>query len=134
MSFKSAVISEIKDDAGVTALISSRVHPARTLDTTTPYVSVEITQSEPLTHMAGADGLIDTRFDVDIYGDTALIVQQVADAVDSAINAFTGDLGSENLRTRFIKQTDAIDDFIAPADASQTGLHHRRVVYQAYHF
>ncbi len=133
MSFKSAVISELDNHSGLTGLVATRVNPGRVLDGELPYVTVVITQDAPQTHFGGDTGLNQVRFHVNCYGESALQAQNVADQVDAALNAFTGQLGTENLNTRFIKQVDASDDFLTPDEGSQQGKHRRRIVYEAFH-
>jgi len=79
-------------DAGVSALVGTRVHwlrlPAQVHGR--PYLNLQVVGDVPGYHMAGPSGLVSTRVQADSWGETALAAKQVDRAVKAALSGWSG--------------------------------------------
>lgn len=87
-----AIQDILTDDPAVAALIGNRVYPViLPQKPVIPAVTYSEISSIGDMHMRGPSGLMQSRFQFSVWGSTTSSVSQVASAVKSALNGFSGD-------------------------------------------
>ena len=86
-----AVISLLLDDAGVAALVSTRVYPgSRVQGSALPAVVINRVSGAPVYTDDGESGLSQARLQVDCWGTTYSSAKGVARAVKAVLSAYNG--------------------------------------------
>ncbi len=86
MSAESTLYSLLSGNAGVTALVASRIYPDLVPEEKTPpYIGYEQTGSEPVTDIAGTILARIPRFTIACWATTRIGAEAIADAVSSAL-------------------------------------------------
>ena len=134
MSLKTALYSYLTGISAITTLVSTRIYPDVAPETATrPYIIYQYVSSEHVRHMTAASDFASRRVQFDVYGDSALSVENVFDALRDALESKRGNIGTENLSVLSSGIDSERDDFVDPADASQIGKHRRSIDYIIWH-
>lgn len=98
MSVGKAIYNILSNDAGVTALVSTRVYPDTVpQEASFPYVAYTIVSTSPLNYKDGASPLDEVSVQVDMYSRSYATTQDIAAAVRSALDRYTGLNSSINI-------------------------------------
>ncbi len=103
MSMMTALIQHLLGNAGVSALVSTRVYPERLPDSTTetpntmPLVTCELVD-EPLVTTHGGQTLFKAQVQVDAWGGSYKSSQDTANAVFAALQGYVGWMGDQTVQ------------------------------------
>lgn len=115
-----AIFSRLTADAGVSALIASRVYPHRTrFEPTYPLVIYEVTGDEPVYTFGGAHGLREANMYFQCIASKYRDSKAIAAAIEASLSGFSGVLGShfvhailiDSVRDAKIQKTEDADSF-----------------------
>lgn len=87
----------LKNTAGITALVSTRIFPNKLPQTTTlPAITFQrISTPRVHTHdTSGAGGTAHPRIQIDVWGETYESCKDVTDAIRTALNGYKGTMGA----------------------------------------
>lgn len=122
MSMETALRARLKDDAGVSGLVGSRVDwNVRPQGTTAPCIVLTVVSDDRGQHMAGFHGYRPTRVQVDCYAATRAAAVQVRDAVLAAIVPQADKSGVSFLRA-------FVNTVMGRGDQTETGVIHREMI------
>jgi hypothetical protein len=134
MSLKAALYQYLSGVSGLSALVDNRIYPDVAPETAgLPYIVHRIISADHVRHMIAASGFVGRRVQFDVYGTTALSVDNVFDELSAALEAFRGEMGSDDLDILSSGIESERDDFIPPQDGSQVGKHRRSVDFNIWH-
>ena len=86
-----ALYSKLINDAGVSALISNRLYLGKLPQNPTyPCALYNRITTNRVQSMAGSTGLVEASFEVIAFADTQLAALQLADAIRSCLDSFSG--------------------------------------------
>lgn len=95
MSLSGALYEELVGDAGVSAIVGTRVYyEAADQDPTLPYIAYSQIGSEHVDHLTSPAGLARTVFQVDCFESNPHDADTLAAAVRSLLHHFSGTLGT----------------------------------------
>lgn len=123
-TIEQALYYEVVNDAGVSALISTRLYPAAEVpqDTTTPYMTYQRISGPRHRHQGGA-GLVEARYQFTCHDDTQREAAALATALRAVLEAYRGDMGESGstvtVRAAYVEND--VDGSSPPTDASQRG-------------
>lgn len=93
----------LASDAGVAALVSSRVYWGLAPQSVTgDFLALYVVSGNRDYHMGGASGLRETRVQVDCWASSYGAAKTIARAVESAISGFSGSQSGKAFRGAFI--------------------------------
>lgn len=132
MSWRSALVSELRNDSTVTGLVGSgnnaRIYRRRAIsagDVPLPYIIIERDNQTFTTHQTADTALSDVTTSVRCHAKNDTLCENLADAVRKCLHTKDGTLGTGShqidIRGRVIL-TDMRDDDIEPTDAGQHGI------------
>lgn len=110
ITIEEGLTAHLKANAGLTALISTRIYPAFIAQTSSlPCLTYQrISTPRVITHDAsGATGTAHPRFQFDAWAETNASAKAVIDALRAALNGYKGTMGTVNPVT---VQAGIIDD------------------------
>lgn len=96
-----------------------------------PYLIFQYISADHVRHTLAASGFVARRVQLDIYADTALETDQLAETLRLNLDAFRGNM--EGLEVMGAGLDSERDLFIDPQDASQVGKHRRSIDYIIWH-
>lgn len=102
ITIEEGLVYHLKNTAGVSALVSTRVYGNRIPQgATLPCLTVtRISTPRVITHdTSGSAGTAHPRFQIDAWGELNGTVKSIADAVRAALNGFKGTMGVTNTVT-----------------------------------
>lgn len=106
MTIESGLYRHLSADAGVSALVGTRIHKGiATQNQTRPYITLFPVSNPKLRSLTGPSGLANPRIQIDSWGDTYASAKSVAEAVRKALDGFRGLMGSVRVRGSIL-QTD----------------------------
>ena len=121
MSMKTSLITYLTADAGVSALVGSRVgfgHASHGDDL--PYVIAQQVSRDDKRHMAAATGKAIARFQFDCYAVLPDDAHAVGDALRTALHGFRGSMGDVFVSSCSLENE--IDGFDDPSGGEQDGI------------
>ena len=126
-----AVRSVLANDAGVSALVSTRVYPdiPPQQNATYPCAVVQLVVEESAVQMVGLAGMANSRIQVDCYAVTRLAAAALQDACRLALADYTGTSQSVVIRNTYPKTGFAV--YEPPNDSSDLGLYRHSRDYTA---
>jgi hypothetical protein len=114
--------SLITGSTAITALVSTRVHynlvPHSSIY---PRIWFRVTSDTEDRTMDGVGGMHEARADIECAGLTEDSAQNVADAVKTRLDGYTGSMGSSVARGIFLR--DKADEYERQANQSDEGVH-----------
>lgn len=118
-----AVRSVLANDAGVSALVSTRIYPDRVPQAapTYPLIVVQLVTEESVVNMTGISGLGQSRVQVDYYAKTRLEAATGQEAVRLALTHYNGT--SQSVVVRRILPSTGTAFYDDPQDKSDLGLY-----------
>ena len=120
-----ALAYQLQNDAGVSALVGTRIYPAGTTpsNAASPYMTYGKTLTDPVRHQQGASNLTMTIVSINCWGMTPQSAVAVADAVYAALDEFAGDMGdpAAPLPVRLILIDQQSNDTTPPIDNTESG-------------
>jgi hypothetical protein len=97
------LFTRLTADAGVSALVASRVYPHKTRFTPTyPHIVYEVTSDDDEYSMAGEIGLPEANIVYRCIAETYREARALAAAVKTSLSGFSGTLGSHRVRAIFV--------------------------------
>lgn len=123
-----ALYSRLSGFAGLTALVGTRIYPNRAVqDAARPYVVFRRVTSRRHSSFGADDGVVEARFQVDVFDEDHASAQAVREQVRQALQRWSGTEASTVVQdTYFEGETDLYED--------DRDLHHLaddyRVVYE----
>lgn len=122
MSMETALRSRLKDDAGVSAIVGSRVDwSVRPQGTSSPCVVMRVVADERSQHFAGFNDYRPTRVQIDCYAATRAVAVSLRDAVIAAVVPEATKSGVNFLRA-------FINTVLDRGDQTETGFIHRELI------
>lgn len=109
---EAATYTVLSGDAGVSALVASRIYPVRApQDATFPYVTFQlVSEADRLQSLAHAiSGLVAKRMQVDCFSETYAECKSLADAVRLALDRYNGTSGGDTIQGSHLESQ--FDDF-----------------------
>lgn len=99
-----ALVDLLLANAGVAAALERRVWWARAPQGTParPYCVLRVISDPPDYHMGGASGLVRSRVQADVYGETFEQARTARRALTAAISGYRGPAGARNFQGAFI--------------------------------
>lgn len=96
-TIEEALFAHLTANAGVTALVSTRVYPVQMpQNPTLPAIVYNRISGERVQHMQGSSGLASPRIQFDCFAKTYAVAKAVAEALRLAIEGFSGTMGGVN--------------------------------------
>lgn len=125
MSLQAALYDELKNNAGVSAIVSTRIYPGvADDDASTPYITFTRISAERLHHMMATSGRARTTIQINSWDDNAKGAHELSDAIREGLDHFDGTLGSAQTATvQLAKLENERDQYEAPIDGSEVGVH-----------
>ena len=134
MSLKTELHNYLSGYAGLSALVDDNIYPDIAPENSPlPYVIFQIVSADHIRSMTAASDFVARRVQFDVYGSTALSVENVFDQLRGALEAKRGTIGSENLVVLSSGIDTERDDYVDPIDGSQTGKHRRTIDFIIWH-
>lgn len=134
MSLKTALFSYLGGITAVTDLVGTRVYPSvAPADAALPFIVYSIISSEHARHLGGASGFVRRRVQFDCYDATPDGVETVFQVISDALEAKTGDIGSEDLSVLSSGIESERDDYTAPTDGTEQSKFRRSVDFLIWH-
>lgn len=94
MIIEQAILTDLKTDGTLAALVGTRIYPARAIqDVTTPYIVFSKVSGVRVSSHDGASGLVDARFQFSIFSTTYKSCKDVAVAIQGVLEGFSGTMG-----------------------------------------
>ncbi len=94
MIIENAVRTALANDVALAALVGARIYySVAPQDTLTPYVAMSLVSSIPDHNFQGASNLTLARFQFSIFAATYLLTKQIADAIKTVLQGYSGTLG-----------------------------------------
>ena len=122
MSVKSSLITYLKAETNLSALIGDRIYIGwAEQGTTLPYIVAHQIDAIHEHHMASATGLVQGRFQFDCYGQTTVAAENVAEQVRQSLDGFRGAMGSVFVSTCHLESER--DDTIQPVEGAHRGIY-----------
>lgn len=126
MSFRNALFEQLKDNAGVAAIVSTRIYNSVAPEgSALPFIVLEQIGGDRDHHTGGANGLTRREFQITSYDDKPNDAETLAEAIRDALDGFRGTMGTtdtENVRGSFLSSS--LDKFEPAADSK-----HAKSVY-----
>lgn len=95
MSIEDAIYSHATNDAGIAALIGTRIYPGvATQNPTAPYVVYQRVSSVPISNLADDTDITEARFQFNLYADSYDSAVAVMEAFRTAFVRFKGTVAS----------------------------------------
>jgi hypothetical protein len=115
---KAALRSRLLTDAGIAALVGSRIAwAARPRRSELPSIALHLISAPRDYTMAGPSGLVNSRVQVDCWALTNAEADAVADAVNTALSGLRAEVNGVQFQGAFLEnETDYTDDASAPDD------------------
>lgn len=124
MSIYSALYDHLAGNAGVSALVSTRIYatvaPANTAQ---PYVTFFRVSEEHFNHLLAAAGHVNVRMQCDVWAATPDSAAAVGDALRSALHGYSGTMGDELLDVRWATIEGRRDESLEPKSAQDQWVH-----------
>lgn len=136
MSIESALRAHLIANAGVTAIVGSRVYMKHAPTTATyPYIVMHKIGKRPSRHSLAACGLCDHSFQLDCWAQTDKAAKDLADEIRDGLDHYQGTLGSggETIYAHVVRYINDYDDFDNPSDASEQGEYRTIVELRIWH-
>lgn len=136
MSIESALRAHLIANAGVTAIVGSRVYMKRAPNSATyPYIVMNKISKRPSRHSTAACGLCDHSFQLDCWGETDKATKDLADEIRDGLDHYRGTLGSgsETIYAHVVRYINDYDDFDEPSDGSEVGEYRTIVELRIWH-
>lgn len=134
MTIDQALYEEVSDDAGITAIVGTKVYPGIPPQTAkAPFISfreIAFQRSETLT---GVTNLHNARAQIDCWGSTAEEMRSVSEALREALDGFSGPMGDIALNVRRCAYDGANDDPEKPPDGGDLDIHRKRVDFDIWY-
>ena len=114
------LFTRLTADAGVSALVASRVYPHRTrFKPTYPHITYQVTSDENQYSFSGTLGFKEANISYQCVAETYREARLIADAVEASMGGFRGNLTAhyvhglivEGVRDSKIQKTDDADSF-----------------------
>lgn len=124
MTIATALYTHLRDDAGVSAIVGTRIYPMNAPPAAVlPYVTFQVIALDDLRHMTGVVGVAETLMQLDSWGVSAGVARSLKEAIRTALHGFSGPMGDEALDVRSSTLRTARDDFERPAGGGTVGLY-----------
>jgi len=116
-------------DGGVSALVAARIYPLRApQNPTVPYVTYSRINTDREHHMSGASGLAHPHFQIDVFASSFSSMSAVANAIRSALDVYSGDMGSPSIDVSSVLVVDERDFY-----EDDTNLYHDAIDVSIWH-
>lgn len=120
MSLRDGLVAHLRANAGVAALVGTRIyHEAMPQQVTLPAVAYAKTSVDRFRTLSGLSSLVQARVAVDVWGSTSAEVLAVAAAVKLALDGVTGLLGTTSIQHCSYESEADLSDF----DGDRTDRH-----------
>lgn len=136
MSLKSGLYNYLSGLSGLSALVATRIYPDMApAQADLPYIVYSIVSSEHVRHTDGASNFASRRVQFDVYGASALSVDNVFMQLRAALESKLGTIGTGPNQVVVISSgiESERDDYIAPTDGGQVGKHRRMIDFIIWH-
>lgn len=123
MSLEAALYAELTGNAGVAAIVGTKIYPAGSVPSSAslPYLSYQKISNEHVNYQGGSASLGRPRMQIDCWAASGKAAVELYEAVKSALDNFSGTMGS-GANTATVKvsilETDS-SDFERPGDKSE---------------
>ncbi len=124
-SIKAAIYSHLTHDPTVVAFVDERVYPMGTAPATPryPILTYQRISGVHERHLRGGTGIANSRMQINVWADSGLEADQLADAVRVSMDNFRGRMGQDDsiATVLAVLLEDDSDTFVPPTDQSATG-------------
>jgi len=112
MNIEDGLFSYLTNNAGVKAIVVSRVYPlVMPQKTTLPAITYQTTALKPDRTMAGNTGRMTATIQINAWAETHVGVKALAQALRTALNDYSGAMGSDTIqRSRVETEKDGWDE------------------------
>lgn len=126
MSLKDALVVELRANAGVAAIVATRVFRGiAPQGQALPYLTLQLISNDHQDHMTAASGLADARIQVSSWDKTEHGAEALANAVREALDGFTqATLGGSGYTAdvRRISLEGEAENYVAPMAGDDVGV------------
>ena len=106
----------------ISALVSTRIHYNMLPQASArPHIWFRVARDEEPRTMDGVGGIHDSNIDIECVGATEASAQDVADAVKTKLDGYSGSAGSSTIRGAFI--SDKSDEYVPFSIPTDEGVH-----------
>ena len=127
MSIESSLIAHLRADAGLIALVGSRVRLKYAEPSDTSRVIVHRISGDHYHHMAAATGIVRGRFQLNCDADTPIKSIAISEAIRQSLDGFRGTMGDVFVQMCHLESES--DDETAPIPGASTGIYSQRLDY-----
>ncbi len=137
MSIKAAIRIKLLATANVTGRTGSRIYPvgASPSKRIYPYITYFRVSAVHERHLGGGAELAHPRFQINVWSLSADEAELLADAIRESMDNFSGRIETSNatvdIRASFLESDE--DDFEQPRDATNRGVHSRKLDFVIWH-
>ena len=112
MNIEDGLYSYLKINAGVAAIVSSRIYPlVMAQKTALPAITYQTTALKPDRNMAGNTGRMTATIQLNAWAETYIEVKTLAEALRAALNDYSGAMGSDTIQRSGVEsETDGWDE------------------------
>tara|TARA_B100000809_G_scaffold154054_1_gene151418 strand:- start:1083 stop:1505 length:423 start_codon:yes stop_codon:yes gene_type:complete len=109
-------------DTAIAADVGTRIFPrAMPQDATLPAIVFQLISSISVDQVDSAAGIANALVQVDIYGETHLAANNLAEDVRNAVHGYSGSMGSETVQSVGI--ANKIEGYLVPDDGGDDGTY-----------
>jgi len=112
MNIEDGLFYYLTNNAGVSAIVGTRVYPlVMAQKTTLPAVTYQTTALRPDRSLDGNTGRMTATIQINAWAETHVAVKSLAEALRTALNDYSGAMGSDTIqRSRVLNETDGWDE------------------------
>jgi hypothetical protein len=122
MSVKGGLVAHLKADAGVAAIVGTKVYPIPLPQgKNPPYLLYQRKDTEHVRDLSGASGLRRAEFQLDAYSTDSAQVETLAEAVRSSLDNWSGTWAGTVVKHVMVDRM--ADDVAADTDGGEDVLH-----------
>lgn len=133
MTFEAGLYTHLTGVSALTALVSTRIYPGSApTSAEMPYITYAVVSGNHEHHMTAASGLVNHLIQFDVWASSYLTLAPAADELRKSMDGFNGgQMGTVEVRSAMLQ--DEADEFVPATDASQEGVHRRRMDFSIWH-
>lgn len=112
MNIEDGLYKYLCDNAGVKAIVVSRIYPiVMAQKTTLPAITYQTTSLKPDRNLGGNTGRMTATIQLNAWAETYTEIKSLAEALRSALNDYSGAMGSDTIRRSGVEsETDGWDE------------------------
>lgn len=112
MNIEDGLYDYLKNNVGVSAIVASRIFPlVMAQKTTLPAITYQTSSLKPDRNMGGNTGRMTATIQLNAWAETYTEVKSLAEALRSALNDYSGAMGSDTIRRSGVEsETDGWDE------------------------